>query len=110
MDDLFRLAVLAQQLDAELDMGPVDLAIDRLADVVQEPGALGDGDVDLELGRHRRGEEGHFLRMLQHVLSVRVAVAQPPHELDQLGVHAGNLELEKGGIAFLLDALLRTPP
>ena len=52
------------------------------------------------------GEEGDLLRVLEDVLAVGVAVAQPAEELDQLRVHARDLELEEGRVPLLLDALL----
>ena len=43
------LAVLAQEVDAELEVRALHLAIDRLADVVQERGAHGDVRVEADL-------------------------------------------------------------
>ena len=45
----FALAVLAQEVEAELEVRALHLAIDRLADVVQERGARGDVAVEAEL-------------------------------------------------------------
>ena len=45
----FALAVLAQEVDAELEVRALHLAVDRLADVVQERGADGDVRVEADL-------------------------------------------------------------
>ena len=70
VDDLAPLAVLLQHLPAELEVGPFHLAIDGLADVVQQAAALGDGVVDAELHRHERRELRHLQRVHEHVLPV----------------------------------------
>ena len=106
MDDLLGLAVLAQQVDADLQVGAVHLAVDRLADVVQQAAAAGDGDVGLELGRHGAGEEGDLPAVLEDVLAVGGAVAQAAEELDQLRVHAGDAQLEQRRLPLLEDLLL----
>ena len=43
------LAVLAQEVEAELEVRALQIAVDRLADVVQERGARGDVAVEAEL-------------------------------------------------------------
>ena len=75
VNDFLVFTVLAQQIDAELEMATLHLPVDRLADVVQQPGALGDMDVDFQLCRHGSGEIGHLLRMFEHVLAVGSAKA-----------------------------------
>ena len=74
------LAVLAEEVDAELEMRALQIAIDRLADVVDERGAHGDLRVEAELPRHDAGEERDFLRVVQHVLPVAGAELEPPHQ------------------------------
>ena len=51
------LAVLAQDVEPELEVRPLQIAIDRLADVVQERGARGDRAVEAQLLGHDAGEE-----------------------------------------------------
>jgi hypothetical protein len=59
-----------------------------------------------ELGRHRGGEEGDLLRVVEHVLAVARAIPEAPEELQQLRVHAGDLQLEEHGFAVRLDPLV----
>ena len=46
------------------------------------------------------------MRVLQHVLRVAVAVLEHAEQLDQLGMHAVDAELEDRLLAGLADALL----
>ena len=54
--DRLALAVLPQEVDADLEVRALHLAVDRLADVVQERGADGRVRVEAELPRHDAGE------------------------------------------------------
>ena len=63
-------------------------------------------DVRLELGGHGAGQEGDLFAVLEAVLAVGGAVAQTAEELHQLRVHAGDGELQEGGLALGLDLLL----
>src|SRR6185295_9562228 len=106
VDDLLGLAVLAQQVDAELEMGAVHLAVDRLADVVEDAGPAGDLDVRLELGRHGAGQERHLAAVVEDVLAVRRPIAEASEQLDQLGVEIRDAELEDRRLALLEGLLL----
>src|ERR1700682_6161191 len=99
------LAEFLQDFAAELEMRPVHLAIDRLADVVEEAGALGDLDVAAELRRHVRGEPGDLLGVLEHVLTVGSPVLEPSEKLDQLRVEVRDPEFERRRLPFLADLL-----
>src|SRR5437773_11177943 len=110
IDDDGVLTVLRRHLDAQLDVRAVVLVREHLADVVQQGAALGELDVVLLLGRHDAGEPGDFLRVLQDVLPVRGAVAHPPHQLHELGVHALDARLIHRLLARLDDAGLDLGP
>src|SRR5438132_719525 len=103
VDHVFGLAELLQDVAAELEMGSFLLAVDRLSDVVQQAGALGDLGAGAELARHARGEPRDLLRMLQDVLAVGRPVLQSPEQLDELGVKIRDRELESGRLPFLTD-------
>ena len=57
-------------------MAALDLVVDRLAQVVQEPRTLGGNGIQAQLRRHDARKVGHLERVVQHVLAVRGAVAQ----------------------------------
>ena len=61
--DRFALAVLAQEVDADLQVRPFHLAVDRLADVVEERGAHGARARRGRLPGHDAGEAGDFRRV-----------------------------------------------
>ena len=82
--DRFALAVLAEEVDADLQVRALHLAIDRLADVVHERGADGDVGVEADLPRHDAGEARDFGRVIEHVLPVAGAVLQPAHQPQDL--------------------------
>ena len=105
VDDGLVLPVLLQDLPAELEVRALLLAVDGLADVVQEPRSLGDGDVRAELAREVARGPADFLRMLEDALPVARAVLQPAEELHDLGVQVGDAELERRGLAGRLDVL-----
>src|SRR6266480_200659 len=110
VDDDRVLAELGRHLDAKLDVRAVVLVREHLADVVQQGAALGELDVELQLGRHNAGEPGDFLRVLQDVLPVRRAVAHPPHQLYELRVHALDARLVHRLLARLDDPGLDLGP
>ena len=92
-------------------MRALDLVRHRLADVVQERGALGRLHADPELRGHDPREVGDLERVLEDVLTVARPVAQTPEHLDELLVHGSAVRLEHGllsGLAYvLLDLGLR---
>ncbi len=45
-DHVFRLAVLTQYIDPQLEVGSLELPVDGFADIVENPGANGDVDVE----------------------------------------------------------------
>ena len=106
MQDRLRFAVLAQEVEAELEVRALEVAVDGLADVVQERGAGGDVGVEPELLRHDAGQERDFLRVVQDVLAVAGAELEAPHQPQHLGMEIVEPELEGGRFAFAADGLL----
>ena len=74
-----------------------------LAQVVEQTGALGDGDVLAELGGHEAGQLGDLDGVVVDVLAVAGAVLHAPDELDQLGMQAHDVGLQHGALALGLD-------
>src|SRR5262249_14888749 len=105
VDDLVRLPQLAQHLPPQLEVRSLHLAVDRLADVVEQARALGDLGVGTELRGHVGREPGDLLGVLEHVLSVGRPVLQTPEQLDELGMEIRDRKLARGRFPFLADAL-----
>ena len=84
----------------------LDLVRHRLADVVQERRALRRLDSGAELRGHHAAEVDDLERVLEHVLAVARAVAEPAEDLDQLLVEVAAVRLEHGLLAGLLDVVL----
>src|ERR1035437_9468352 len=76
-----------------------------MADVVEEADLPGLLLVVPDLGRDHPGDGRGVLAVAEHVVAVRVAKAQRPEELGQLGVNRWDAELLAGGLPLLLDAL-----
>ena len=85
---------------------PVDLVAHRLAEVVQERGALRRLDARLELRGHDPAEVDDLERVLEDVLPVARPVAQPAEDLDELLVQLAAVRLEHRLLAGLPDVLL----
>jgi hypothetical protein len=64
VEDVVVLFVLAGEIDADGDMAALDLVIDRLAEIVQQSGALGLHRVEAQFGGHRAGQQRHLDRVL----------------------------------------------
>src|SRR5215212_6728193 len=99
VDDLGPLLEPAGQLGPDDGVRALDLVGECLADVVQEPAALGQGDVHAQLGGHDAGQVGRLDQVAEHVLAVGGAVLEPPEHADQLGVQVGDADLEAGVLA-----------
>ena len=82
------------------------LAINGLADVVEQSAAFGDGVVDAELDGHQSRELRDFQRVHQHVLTVRRAIAKSAEETKHLGMNIGDAEGERGRLPFLEELLI----
>ena len=94
MNDLFGLAVLAKQLDTDLEVGALHFPIDRLTDVVEQSTALGNLNVRLELGGHVGRQKGYLLAVLKHVLTIGGTEAKTPEKFHQFRVNVRQVELE----------------
>ena len=57
--------------------------------------------------RHDAGQPGHLGRVREHVLAVARAELQPAHQAEDLGMQVVEAQLERDGLAFLADGLLR---
>ena len=110
VDDRVRLAVLAQQVDADLQVRALQLPVHRLADVMHEGGADGCACVEAELARHHTGDVGDFLRMRQDVLAVAGPELQPAHHAAYLWMQVVDPELERRGFALLERRLVDLRP
>ena len=106
MDDVLLLAETARQVGADDGMAALDLVVDGLAQVVQEPRALGRDGVEPELRGHDAREVGHLERVVQHVLAVGGAVAQAAERAHELGMQVVDARVEGGLLARLLHALV----
>ena len=109
VDNRLALPVLPGHLHANLHVGALHLVVQSLADVMEQAGPLGHGGVQPQLAGHHAGEEGHLDRVVQDVLPIAGAVAQPAQELDQLVVDAVDAHLQHGTLALLLDGGFHLP-
>ena len=71
MDHVARLAVLAQQLTAKLEVGAIHLPVHRFPDIVQQAGTLCDLGVAPKLGRHMVAQPTDLHRVFESILPVR---------------------------------------
>ena len=96
VDDPVRLAVAPRQLRRDERVRPLDLVRHRLADVVEERGALRGLHAGAELGRHDPREVDDLERVLEDVLPVARPVPQAAEDLDELLVELAAVRLEHG--------------
>ena len=106
LDHARGLAVLARGGGADDGVRALGLLLDRLADVVQEARAPRGLDRQVELGRHRAGQEADLDRMLQQVLRVARAELELADQAGQLRVQPRQPEIEGRLLARLLALLL----
>ena len=103
VDDVGRFVVLAGKLNAELDVAALHLVVDRLAEVMQQAGALGQRHVHAELAGQQTGDVGDLDGVVQNVLTIGRAVLLAAEQLDELGVEVVDAGLKRGAFALLLD-------
>src|SRR5215213_10322650 len=84
----------------------LDLVGEGLADVVEEPAALGQGHVHAQLGGHDPGQVGGLDQVAEHVLAVGGPVLEPAQDADQFGVQVGDADLQAGVLAGPADLAL----
>ena len=68
--DDFTFAVALQRFVTEFRMTAFLFVVDGFADVVHQAAASSKFRIQSHIGGHRAAEEGDFLRVLQHVLTV----------------------------------------
>ena len=107
VDDLGVLLVLAADIHADLDVAALDLVVEGLADVMQQAGAAGHGDVDPQFAGQQPGQPGHLHAVGQSVLAKAGAVLEPADQLDQVGVQAVDAKLHDSPLAFPLHLQLQ---
>src|ERR1700761_1520032 len=100
-------AVPAGDLAPDQRVAGFNLVGQGLADVVQHRTALHQASVQAQFAGHHAGDVRRLDQVLEHVLPVAGAVAQPAEQAHQLGVHAGDPQLDQGVLtgpdAQLLD-------
>src|SRR5215217_4901763 len=106
VDDLGPLLEPAGQLGPDDGVRSLDLVGEGLADVVEEPAALGQGHVHAQLGGHDPGQVGGLDQVAEHVLAVGGPVLEPAQDADQLGVQVGDADLQAGVLAGPADLAL----
>src|SRR5579884_3289030 len=106
VDDVLRLAVPPRELRRDRGMRPLDLVCHRLADVVQHRRALRRLRACAQLRRHDAREVHDLERVLEDVLPVARAEAQPAENLHELVVERSAVRLEHGLLAGLPYELL----
>src|SRR5829696_5212130 len=101
VDDLERHRMLLGDARADRGVRPLNLVVDRLADVVQQAANLRRLDVRAQLGRDDRRDVARLDGVDQHVLPVRCPVLQPSEELEEVRRKAG----DAGVVRCLLPGL-----
>jgi hypothetical protein len=81
VDHLERQVVALRDLRADRGVRALDLVVDRLADVVEQPAHLRDLDVAPDLGRDDGREMARLDDVVEHVLPVAGAELEPPSSL-----------------------------
>ncbi len=99
-------AVAAGQLGAEDGVRALELAVDRLADVVQQGATAHDVDVGADFARQQGADLGRLDGVHELVLAVAGAVLEPAEGADDLGVKAGAVRLQHRLFAGLLELVL----
>ena len=100
------LAVPAGEIEAYLDVAPLGLVVDGLADVVEQARTPGHCCIYAKLGGHHPAQVRHLFDVLEAVLAVRAPVLEPAHELDDFGMEPFDPKLESRRFAFLLNELI----
>ena len=91
-------------------MRALDLVVDGLADVVQQPRALHRLRVVAGLGREHPRDVGDLDGVAQHVLPVRGPEVQPPEQLHEVRMQPADADLVDRGFGSLLHDLVDLGP
>ena len=110
VDDAVRLAVAAGELRGDERVRALDLVRHRLADVVEQRRALRRLHAGAELGGHDPRQVDDLERVLEDVLPVARAVAEPAEDLDELLVELAAVRLEDRLLPGLADRAPRSRP
>src|SRR5690606_9822121 len=106
VDDLARLAEAPAEVGADLGVRSLDLAVDRLADVVKQAGAPRHGLIDPQLGGDDAREVRHLHRVLEDVLAVARAELQAPEQLHQAWLEADHGRVARRFVTAFADVSL----
>ena len=98
--------MLFEELDADLQVRPLELAVHRFADIVNERGPDGRVRVESDFAGHDAGDVRDFLGMRQHILAVACAELEAAHHPVDLRMHVVQAQLERGRLAVLHDRLV----
>ncbi len=90
VDDLRRKAGALCLSGPDRGVRALDLVVDRLADVVEEPAHLRGHHVRSDFGRDGRGDGGCLDRVLEHVLAVAGPELEAPQQLDDVAREPGH--------------------
>ena len=104
------LTVAADEVRPDDRVTALVFALDGLADIVEQAGALGDVGLEPELGREHRAELRHLDGVVEDVLRVGKTEAQLAEQLDGLGVQAGDLQPVHGLLANRGDVQIHLLP
>ena len=83
MDHPIRFTVSFGQIGPDDRVGSFHLMVDRLADVVQQPGPLSLFHIQSQFRGHGAAKKSHFQGVLQYVLPITGPVFQFSDEFDQ---------------------------
>src|SRR2546422_3081334 len=110
VDDVLREPIALEELSADDGVRALDLVVDGLADVVQQPRALHRLRVVAGLGREHPRDVGDLDGVAQHVLPVRGAEVQPPEQLHEVRMQPADADLVDRGFGSLLHDLVDLSP
>ena len=99
------LMIPLAQVNADIHMGAFHLAVNCLADVMQQTGTLCLCCIDAQFSGKNTGDMGNLNGMLQDILSITGAVTHAAQQLNQLRMQAMDAGLQNGTFTFLLDDL-----
>ena len=106
VDDRLREAVALQQLAADDGVRSLDLVVDRLADVVEQAGALHRLLVVAGLRGEHAGDLRDLDRMSEDVLAERRAEVEPSEVLHEIGMERADADLVDRGLTRFLHRLV----
>src|SRR5262245_27777268 len=89
IDHVIRFTEAAEDVRSDERMRAFDFVVDGLADVVEQAGAFGSRDIEVEFGGEQTGEMGDLDGMIEDIL--RKAVTEP-----EASEEFRNLRMERG--------------